>query len=500
MAESLVDKRINEATASPEVNAEKSAAELYEEADHWHVNTGEELIHAKRMSGKFRDLKWSSMTVWLVYFLGPYLRWNDKQAVLFDVPNRKFHIFDITILPQDVWLLALILLFFAIMLAAVTSVAGRVFCGYFCFQTIWTDIFTLIEEKLEGLPAKRRKLDSAPWTLQKVRIKVIKHSAWLMIGFLTGISFAAWFTDAYQLWIDIFTLNAGLFIYVLLGAFSIGTYVLAGFMREQTCFWLCPYARIQGVMYDTQTILPTYDIERGEPRGKLAKGQPIEGNGDCISCNPCVAVCPTGIDIRGGQQEGCITCGLCIDACDSVMDKIGKPHGLIRYASLDEMQHKEVKPFFKRPRVLIYLGIIVFSITGILYGLTHLGTYDLKVIHERQPLFVQMSSGDIQNKYDLKILNKTDEEMHISIVVTGADGIKTLGIREKMTLPSSKLTSFPVFIRIPKKYILKERTPIYFTIESYQEFGDSIEYQSMFYGPEYSHHDREREEDEDKHE
>jgi len=478
-----VDKRINEATTSPEVNAEKSAAELYEEADHWHVNTGEELIHAKRMSGKFRDLKWISMTVWLVYFLGPYLRWNDKQAVLFDVPNRKFHIFDITILPQDVWLLALILLFFAIMLAAVTSVAGRVFCGYFCFQTIWTDIFTLIEEKLEGPPAKRRKLDSAPWTLQKVRIKVIKHSAWLMIGFLTGISFAAWFTDAYQLWIDIFTLNAGLFIYVLLAAFSIGTYILAGFMREQTCFWLCPYARIQGVMYDTQTILPTYDIERGEPRGKLAKGQPIEGNGDCISCNQCVAVCPTGIDIRGGQQEGCITCGLCIDACDSVMDKIGKPHGLIRYASLDEMHHKEVKPFFKRPRVLIYLGIIVFSITGILYGLTHLGTYDLKVIHERQPLFVQMSSGDIQNKYDLKILNKTDEEMHISIVVAGAEGITTLGIREKMTLTPGKLTSFPVFIRIPKKYILKERTPIYFTIESYQEFGDSIEYQSMFYGP-----------------
>jgi len=483
VSESSVDQKTDGAVVKPEINVEKSAAELYEEADHWHVNTGDEIIHAKRMPGKFRDLKWISMTVWLVYFLGPYLRWNDKQAVLFDVPNRKFHIFDITILPQDVWLLALILLFFAIALAAVTSVAGRVFCGYFCFQTIWTDIFTYIEEKLEGSPAKRRKLDSAPWTFQKIRLKVIKHSSWIAIGFITGVSFAAWFTDAYQLWEEIFTLNAGLFVYVLLTAFSIGTYILAGFMREQTCFWLCPYARIQGVMYDTQTILPTYDIERGEPRGKLAKGQPIEGNGDCISCNQCVAVCPTGIDIRGGQQEGCITCGLCIDACDSVMEKIGKPHGLIRYASLDEMHHIEVKPFFKRPRVLIYLGIIIFSIIGILYGLTHLGTYDLKVIHERQPLYVQMSSGDIQNKYDLKILNKTDEQMNISIVVTGAEGITTQGIREKMTLAPSKLTTFPVFIRIPKKHILKERTPIYFTIESYQEFGDSLEYQSMFYGP-----------------
>ena len=464
---------------------EKTVAELYEEADHWHVNTGGEIIHAKRMGGKFRDLKLKAMSVWLVFFLGPYLRWDGNQAVLFDIPNRKFQIFDITILPQDVWLLALILLFFAIMLAAVTSVAGRVFCGYFCFQTIWTDIFTKIEEILEGPPAKRRKLDKAPWDARKIRLKIIKHSSWLAIGFITGFSFTAWFTDSIQLWKDVLTLQAATFIYVLLAVFTTGTYILAGFMREQTCFWLCPYARIQGVMYDTQTTLPTYDIARGEPRGKLTKGNVVEGNGDCISCNQCVAVCPTGIDIRGGQQEGCITCGLCIDACDSVMDKIGKPHGLIRYASMNEMKHLEVKPFHKRPRVMIYAGIIVFAITGLLYGLTHLGTYDLKVIHERQPLFVQMSTGDIQNKYELKILNKTDKVMNISITVTGAEGITTKGIREKMTLEPSKLTSFTVFLSIPKKNLKKARTPVYFTIESYQEFGDSIEYQSMFYGPKY---------------
>lgn len=474
---------MDEKAVNASAEHEKSVAELYEEADHWHVNTGDEIIHAKRMPGKFRSLKWKSMMVWVVFFLGPYLRWNDSQAVLFDIPNRQFHIFDITILPQDVWLLALILLFFAILLAAVTSVAGRVFCGYFCFQTIWTDIFTLIEEKLEGSPAKRRKLDEAPWNTAKIRLKAIKHSIWIAIGFITGLSFTAWFTDAYQLWVDIFTLQAALFVYVMLFAFTLGTYVLAGFMREQTCFWLCPYARIQGVMYDTQTVLPTYDFVRGEPRGKLIKGKPAEGNGDCISCNQCVAVCPTGIDIRGGQQEGCITCGLCIDACDSVMDKIGKPRGLIRYASLDEMKHKQVKPFFKRPRVLIYSAIILFAVIGILYGLTNLGTYDLKVIHERQPLYVQMSDGSIQNRYELKILNKTDQEMHVSIRVSGAEGIETKGIREKMTLPASKLTSFPVFISIPKKHIHKERMPIYFTLESYQEFGDSVEYQSMFYGP-----------------
>lgn len=470
-------------TTGDTVEAEKSAAELYAEADHWHVNTGDEIIHAKRMSGRFRDLKWKTMSVWLVFFFGPYLRWDGSQAVLFDIPNRKFQIFDITILPQDVWLLALILLFFAILLAAITSVAGRVFCGYFCFQTVWTDIFTLIEEKLEGAPAKRRKLDNAPWDARKIRLKIIKHSAWLSIGFFTGFSFAAWFTDAYQLWVDVLTLNAPVFVYVLLLVFTLGTYILAGFMREQTCFWLCPYARIQGVMYDTQTTLPTYDIARGEPRGKLTKGNVVEGNGDCISCNQCVAVCPTGIDIRGGQQEGCITCGLCLDACDTVMDKIGKPRGLIRYSSLDEIEGAEVKAFHKRPRVLIYAGIILFAVTGILYGLTHLGTFDLKVIHERQPLYVQMSSGDIQNKYEMKVLNKTDRVMHISVSISGIEGMEIKGLREKMTLQPSKLTSFTVFILAHKKNLTKDRTPVYFTIESYQEFDDTAEYQSMFYGP-----------------
>ncbi|VAW64559.1 Type cbb3 cytochrome oxidase biogenesis protein CcoG, involved in Cu oxidation [hydrothermal vent metagenome] len=466
-----------------ENESEKSVAELYEEADHWHVNTGDEIIHAKRMGGRFRNLKWKTMTVWLIFFIGPYLRWDGSQAILFNIPERKFHIFHITIMPQDVWLLALALLFFAILLAAITSVAGRVFCGYFCFQTIWTDIFTLIEEKLEGAPTKRRKLDKAPWDARKIRIKIIKHSIWLGIGFITGFSFTAWFTDSYQLWVNVLTLQADTFVYVLLLTFTLGTYILAGFMREQTCFWLCPYARIQGVMYDTQTTLPTYDIARGEPRGKLSKGKVIEGNGDCISCNQCVAVCPTGIDIRGGQQEGCITCGLCLDACDSVMDKIGRPRGLIRYASMSEMKGDEVTAFHKRPRVLVYTGIILFAVVGLLYGITHLGTYDLKVIHERQPLYVQMSSGDIQNKYELKILNKTDKEMHISIVVSGAENITTKGIREKMTLEPSKLTSFTVFLLIPKKQLKKHRTPVYFTIESFQEFEDTIEYQSMFYGP-----------------
>lgn len=471
--------------------------ELYEEAGYWHVNTGDEVIHAKRMPGKYRTLKWYTASVWLIFFLGPYLRWGDRQAILFNIPNRQFNIFDITIMPQDVWMLAMVLLFFAILLAAVTSIAGRVFCGYFCFQTVWTDIYTLIEEKLEGSPSQRRKFDEEPFSLRKLRIKSIKHTLWLLIGAITGLSFAAWFTDAYQLWVDYFTLNASLVEYTTLIAFTLGTYVLAGFMREQTCFWLCPYARIQGVMYDSETILPTYDVARGEPRGKLKKGQPIEGNGDCIDCNQCVAVCPTGIDIRHGQQEGCITCGLCLDACDSVMDKISRPRGLIRYASLDEISGTPQPPLYKRPRVLVYFTIMALAIIGLLYGLTHLGTFDLKVLHERQPLFVQQSDGTIQNKYVLKILNKTDKDMSISINASGPEGMITQGIKEKTKLPANKLSSFTVFLRIPKENLESDRSEIEFKIQSFEQFEDSIEYESMFYGPRIEHKEKHEHDDHD---
>ena len=457
--------------------------DLYEEAGYWHVNTGDEVIHSKRMPGKYRTLKWYTASVWLIYFLIPYLRWGDRQAVLFNIPNRQFFIFDITIMPQDVWMLAMVLLFFAILLAAVTSIAGRVFCGYFCFQTVWTDVFTLIEEKLEGTPAQRRKFNEEPISVRKIRIKAIKHTLWLLIGAFTGLSFTAWFTDAYQLWIDYFTFNAHLSAYITLITFTIGTYVLAGFMREQTCLWLCPYARIQSVMYDAETILPTYDIHRGEPRGKLKKDQPTENKGDCIDCNQCVAVCPTGIDIRHGQQDGCITCALCLDACDSVMDKINRPRGLIRYASLDEINGKSQLPLQKRPRILVYFATMAFAVVGLLYGLTHLGTFDLKVLHERQPLFVLQSDGTIQNKYQLKIFNKTDQDMHISIHVDGPEGMVTQGIKLKTKLPASKLSSFTVFLRIPKENIKRDRTPVTFKINSFEEFEDSIEYESMFYGP-----------------
>ncbi len=337
---------------------------IYEDMTDWHVNDGGSKIVAKRIKGRFRALKWLGMSVWLIFFLGPYIRWDGEQAILFDIPNQHFTFFNITVFPQDIWMLSFTLLFFAILLAAVTSIAGRVFCGYFCFQTVWTDVYSFIEAKLEGnTPSKAHKFKNTPWTFNKTIRVLSKHTLWLIIALFTGLSFVAWFTDVFQLWSDYFTLQAPIAAWVILAVFTVFTYGFAGFMREQVCFWLCPYARLQGVMYDQDTVLPAYDSKRGEPRGKWKKDTIDASKGSCIDCKLCVAVCPTGIDIRKGQQEGCITCGVCIDACDSIMDKTNQPRGLIRYASYKELNHNEqAVSLVKRPRLIVYTLILLSSV------------------------------------------------------------------------------------------------------------------------------------------
>lgn len=455
---------------------------LYREADYWHVNTGDRTIHAKRMPGRYRTIKWLSATVWLAFFLGPYLRWEGRQAILFDIPGRQFHIFSITILPQDVWMLALVLLFFALLLAAVTSLAGRVYCGYFCFQTVWTDVFTWIEEKLEGPPNKRVMLDQAPWTLSKIRIKAIKHVLFLLIGAFTGISFTLWFTDAYQLWGEYLRLQAPAMAWGSVGVFTFFTYLFAGFMREQVCFWLCPYARIQGVMVDRETIVPTYDFGRGEPRGKLKKAED-ENLGDCIDCKQCVAVCPTGIDIRRGQQEGCITCALCLDACDAVMDKVNRPRGLIRYASLDEIEGRPAHKLFHRPRVLVYFAIMLVAVAGIVYGLSTLGSLELKVLHERQPLYVMQSDGSVQNKYVVKILNKTEHDMQVGLTASGPRNLHVIGAETPFAVPAGKVAAYTIFLRIPGGQLTSERAPVIIKVTDITSPKLYAEYNSMFFSP-----------------
>ncbi len=469
------------------IRAQTAVDALYADAEHWHVNTGGETIHAKRIAGRWRTIKWLTASVWLIFFLGPYVRWDGRQAVLFDIPNRQYHLFGATVLPQDFWMLSLLLLFFAILLAVATALVGRVWCGFFCFQTVWTDVYTWVEEKLEGTPPQRRKLDKAPLSASKVLVKTSKHLIWLLIGFATGFSFVAWFNDAPSLWRDFFVGEANAAVYITVVLFTLGTYVLAGFLREQTCFWLCPYARIQGVMLDKTTVIPTYDVKRGEPRGRVKRGESEASRttGDCVDCKQCVAVCPTGIDIRQGQQEGCITCALCIDACDEVMDKVGRPQGLIRYASLDEMDGKPTKAMLARPRVWVYSTILTLALAGIIYGLSSLAAIDLKVLHERAPLFVTLSDGSVQNKYTLKMLNKTPEDLSVRISAAGPEGLRLVGAEEPVTIRHGTVTPAMVFVKVPKKDLTQEQEAIRFRVEATRPNGQVVrsERDSVFIGP-----------------
>ncbi|HEY5790975.1 MAG TPA: cytochrome c oxidase accessory protein CcoG [Gammaproteobacteria bacterium] len=457
--------------------------DLYEEAGYWHVNTGKETIHAKRVPGRFRNLKWLASCVWLVYLFGPYLRWGERQAVLFDIPNRQYHIFGATVLPQDFWMLSLLLLFFAILLAVVTATAGRVWCGYFCFQTVWTDLFTWIEEKFEGPPQARRQLDQAP-LLAQLRVKLPKHLIWLLLGAFTGVSFIAWFTDAWAMWGQLFRLELPPVAYVTIAVYTAFTYVFAGHMREQVCFWLCPYARLQGVMYDKTTVLPTYDLERGEPRGRVRRGGAAQGaQGDCIDCRQCVAVCPTGIDIRHGQQEGCITCALCIDACNAVMDKVGRPRGLIRYSSLEELEGQRLPVLWQRPRVLVYALIMSLALAGIVYGLSTLSTLELNVLHERQPLFVLQRDGSVQNKYTLKVLNKTDAPLHVAIRAEGPPGLELNGADEPIRVDSGRVGTLAVYARVPRERLATELSAIAFEVTALERPEVLTRTESVFVGP-----------------
>ena len=459
---------------------------IYHEFESWQVNKGDKTIHAKRMPGFFRTVKnITQASLWLPFFLVPYLRWNDKQAILFDIQNRQFHFFGLTVLPQDIWMLSLVLLMAAMTLFAVTSVASRVWCGYFCFQTAWTDWYTWLEDKIEGNPLARRKLDEAPWTFDKIRKKVLKHALWMLIALLTGISFSIWFTDAFAYWNSLIHLDLPKVGWVVIAMFFLGTYILAGFLREQACFWLCPYARIQGVMSDSQTIMPAYDVKRGEPCGKLRRGvESAAPQGDCIDCFQCVQVCPTGVDIREGSQLGCITCGLCLDACDAIMDKIGKPRGLIRYASLDELSGKPTHKLYQHPRTLVYVGIILVALSGIVYGLTHLGAMTLRVIPDRQPLFVTMSDGSIQNKYEFKVVNKTDKDIHVRVSAEdGVPGQVIIGADEPLLTHHGRGTSFTIFVKAPGANVKEEITPIEFKVEGVEDPTVSAEYNSKFNGP-----------------
>jgi len=404
-----------------------------------------EPVFPRRAKGKFRNLKWVIMAVTLgIYYITPWIRWDrgpgmPDQAVLVDLANRRFFFFMIEIWPHEFYFVAGLLVMAGLGLFLFTSAFGRVWCGYACPQTVWTDLFILTEEWIEGDRNARLRLWNAPWSARKVRLRISKWALWLMIGLLTGGAWVFYFTDAPTLLRDLLTGNAHPIAYMTIAVMTATTFVFGGFMREQICIYACPWPRIQAAMMDEDTLTVAYREWRGEPRGKIAKGEPTKSDGgdkgDCIDCMACVNVCPVGIDIRDGQQLECITCALCIDACDDIMAKIGKPRGLIDYMALrDEEAERagaEPKPLMRhvlRPRTLLYFGL--WSVIGIalVVALFLRSPYDLNLTPVRNPLYVTLADGSIRNTYEMRLRNKQNSEGDFAISVAAPEGGPVAGL------------------------------------------------------------------------
>ncbi len=408
-----------------------------------------EPIFPRRVSGKFRNLKWAIMALALaIYYITPWLRWDrgpnmPDQAVLVDIANRRFFFFMVEIWPHEFYFIAGLLIMAGLGLFLFTSAYGRVWCGYACPQTVWTDLFIQTERWIEGDRNARLRLWSAKWDARKIRLRLTKWLVWLLIAVLTGGAWVFYFTDAPALLRDLIHGTAHPVAYITIAILTATTFVFGGFMREQICIYACPWPRIQAAMMDENTLTVAYRDWRGEPRGKPQKHAPIEMTvaeapklkGDCIDCMACVNVCPMGIDIRDGQQLECITCALCIDACDDVMDKIGKPRGLIDYLALQdetaERAGEAPKPLIRhilRPRTLLYFTLWAGIGVALVVALFMRSPFDLNVTPVRNPLYVTMSDGSIRNSYEMRLRNKRGDAHDFTLTVTGADGAPLSGV------------------------------------------------------------------------
>ena len=403
----------------------KEARELYKKR---------EQIYPKLAQGFFRNLKWAAMIVLLsIYYITPWLRWDRgvgraDQAVLVDFEARRFFFFFIELWPQEVYYITglLILAAFAIFLSS--ALFGRVWCGYACPQTVWTDLYIYVERAIEGDRNARMRLDKEPWSLSKLGKKLSKHIAWIAIAAATGGAWVFYFGDAPTLFREIFTGQADPVVYLFIGILTFTTYALAGTMREQVCTYMCPWPRIQAAMIDKDALSVTYRVDRGEPRGAHKKHESWEGRGDCIDCRQCVAVCPQGIDIRDGDQLECINCALCIDACDEVMKKVGRPTGLIAYDSYANVERRKKGKGgvyrLIRSRTILYGTLMALVAAFMIYGLATRQTLDLNVIRDRSPPFVRLADGDIRNDYALKLINMTDHARQVEITLDGLAGAR----------------------------------------------------------------------------
>ncbi|MER9147136.1 cytochrome c oxidase accessory protein CcoG [Mesorhizobium opportunistum] len=486
-------------------------------------------IFPKRASGSFRQFKWLVMAVTLgIYYLTPWLRWgrgsfSPNQAVLLDVANRRFYFFFIEIWPQEFYYVAGLLVMAGVGLFLITSTVGRAWCGYTCPQTVWVDLFLVVERAIEGDRNARIKLDTGPWTGRKLVLRASKHAIWLVIGVLTGGAWIFYFADAPTLLRELFTGTAAPVAYITVAVLTATTYTFGGLMREQVCTYMCPWPRIQAAMLDESSLTVTYNDWRGEPRTRHTKkiqaaGQPV---GDCVDCNACVAVCPMGIDIRDGQQLECITCALCIDACDGVMDKLGKERGLISYATLsdydanmmlataggassvdpslvrtddglfsDRVAHFHIRKIF-RPRTYVYMAMWSLIGLGLLYSLLTRDRLEINVLHDRNPQFVTLSDGSIRNGYTVKLLNMIPEPRTIVVTIRRLPGAEMSIVGVDLPADRSfaievepdRLKVLKVFVRLPADQIHGEAQTFTLRVEDKVSF-ESNEYTATFNAPE----------------
>jgi len=461
-------------------------------------------VYPQSVSGPYRRAKWAILVLCLgIYYLLPFLRWDrgpnlPDQAVLADLANARFYFFFIELWPQEVYYFTGLLIIASFALFLMNAVAGRVWCGYLCPQTVWTDLFLAVERFFEGDRRERIKRDEGPWDADKIWRKSAKHTVWLLIAWWTGGAWVLYFADAPTLVRQLASFEAPLTAYAFIGILTFTTYALAGIMREQVCTYMCPWPRIQAALTDDEALNVTYRYDRGDPRVSVkqalrlrAQGQPA---GDCVDCRQCVAVCPTGIDIRDGAQLDCIQCGLCIDACDTVMAKIGRPKGLIGYDTEDNVRRRIAgeKPLYNplRLRTMIYAALILLVGGAMVWQLATRRSVELSVLHERSPLFVRLSDGSIRNAYTIRILNKRPHERPFALTVQGLPGLRvetvgvtaTADLRPVVTVEPDSSREVRVLVTLPAGGHPEQSQTITFTVADLFA-GETVTAQDHFIAP-----------------
>lgn len=429
---------------------------------------GKKNLYTQSVKGYFRNLKSFLNIIFIaIYLFTPFIRWDrgvgsPNQAIFIDLPNSKLYFFFIEIWPNEVYYLMGILILAALTLFFVTSLFGRIWCGYACFQTVWSDIFLGLEKIFQGDRNQRIILDRKN-NFKKFYKKILTHLSWIIVSLITGYGFVAYFNDAFELFRNLKNFNLSFDVIGWIIGIAFSTYIMAGFAREHVCTYMCPYSRFQSAMFDKNTLIITYDTKRGEPRGKYKQGETFKNRGDCIDCKQCVVVCPQGIDIRNGLQMECIACGLCIDACDEIMDKVGRPRGLIRYDTEKHMTLSIPENKFKlfTPRFFFYLSVIILVSTLMLGGLMNKSDLEINITPNRNPLFITLSDGSIRNSYKLKIENKTHQNKIFSLKILSPENIN-YKIESYETVDADNLpvkaiadTTFNLFITLDKEFVDK---------------------------------------------